>query len=666
MALGVVAALVWAHERMEGEAFRARFNEEVGELLEREVGFESLDLQFFPPALVVREPFVGDAQPGAAPFLEARSLSLRFRVLPLLDRSVVVTSVVVDQATLRLRRTRSGFGIPVPEREADPSLDDDGFTVQVRQLELRDASLLFDDRLVDPPVAWRLDAVQARIDSASRAAPKYLDASVASDGGRLHVEGTVTLEGQVDLEARLDRFPLAPLDPFLGSTQVAGRVTGRLSARGDSADPAEIRFEGRVDEASLALGEGFSLAGRVGLRAVTRGGLEAPRADLEIDASDAEIRALRAIRKPTGDHVRAKGRLRREPGRPFVFAGDLEVQSARFDTAVEFGERTRIRLDAPPFALSEWHPLVEVLADLELSGSLGAQSIEILTGPLEIRGEASMEDVALRFGDRESGGVRLAGGLVAEGDRLRTDAVVATLPGGVLPLEVVVDDLAGDWRFRVRTKGSGVEANDLLGALGRPDLLYGPIAVDADLQGSFVGEKSFRDRLAGRVALRIAPGRLRGISLFEAVFRRAEAPDGGSRGRVGRSLERFYSDGFDSLETHLQLADGVARTDDLRLESTYYAYSLNGSIRLADLGLDARGEMVLGRDVVASLFAWSRIPLPGVLSGVTIPLPAIRGTLTDPQPEVDWRHFWRTLFANVPGRRLMRGIKGLGQKLPAR
>ena len=110
----------------------------------------------------------------------------------------------------------------------------------------------------------------------------------------------------------------------------------------------------------------------------------------------------------------------------------------------------------------------------------------------------------------------------------------------------------------------------------------------------------------------------------------------------------------------------MARTDDLRLESTYYAYSLNGSIRLADLGLDARGEMVLGRDVVASLFAWSRIPLPGVLSGVTIPLPAIRGTLTDPQPEVDWRHFWRTLFANVPGRRLMRGIKGLGQKLPAR
>ncbi len=675
--LGVAAAVFWVHERLEGEAFRARFAEEAGEALGREVGFASLDLVLVPPALVVLEPYVAGPAAGTPHFLDARSVSLRFELLPLLDRSFIVSSLSVREATLRLVRSLEGFAIPQLERESEPSLEDDGFRMRVRRVTLEDASLLFDDRVVSPPVQWRLDDVDARIDSASLEAPKQVDATIESDGGTMEVAGSVRLDGRVDLEARLDRFPLAPLDPFVPpSAKVSGRVTGRLAWRGAAQDPEQVAFEGRVDEAAVTVGPSFSLAGRVGLRGEVQGGLADPHGPLEVDATGAELRWSDVFRKPTGDTTRARVRFRRSPEGPFVFEGDLHAQTARFDTVVELGERTRIRLDAPPFAIAGWRPTLAVLSELRLSGDVGAQSVEILTDPLEIRGRARLDDVVLRFADGGDSGVHLAGAIVAEGERLHGEGLTATLPGGALPLELEVDDFTGAWRFHLRAQGAGVEANDLLGSFGRRDLLYGPIAVDADLRGSFGGERSFRERLAGRVALRIAPGRLRGVSLFEAVFRRAPEPDVAadaaasaqprSRGRVGRSLERFYGDRFDSLEATLQLRDGLARTDDLHLEASYYSYTLQGPIRMRDLGLDAKGEMRLGRDVVASLLSRSSLPMPSLVSGVVVPLPAIRGTLTDPKPQVDWRHFWRTLLVNVPGAGLLRGIKDLGRKLPAR
>jgi hypothetical protein len=262
--------------------------------------------------------------------------------------------------------------------------------------------------------------------------------------------------------------------------------------------------------------------------------------------------------------------------------------------------------------------------------------------------------------------------LIAEGTSVRTEDLVLEGPKRSMPMSLGFE-VGGSWPFRLTATGQQLDSDLTLTAFAdRPGLLSGPLDLDADLRGELAGASSFRDALAGRVSLRIAPGELRGISILEATFRthdpeaaRSEIErSGGSRDRSGslpEGLDRFYGDTFDSLSATLQLGQGLARTEDFKLVTPFYSFEMEGTIRLEDLGLDAKGQLQLGEDLLKSMLGLTK--LPGALPGLVIPLPAIRGTLADPKPEADWGHFWRTLLTNLPGVRL---IKKIGEKLPGR
>jgi hypothetical protein len=85
----------------------------------------------------------------------------------------------------------------------------------------------------------------------------------------------------------------------------------------------------------------------------------------------------------------------------------------------------------------------------------------------------------------------------------------------------------------------------------------------------------------------------------------------GRQGGVGR---------FESITGTFQIAEGIARTDDLRIVEREHRIDLNGTLRLADLALDMRGSLSFADDA------------RGGRRG--IPLAHVRGTIGDPEVEV--------------------------------
>jgi hypothetical protein len=220
-----------------------------------------------------------------------------------------------------------------------------------------------------------------------------------------------------------------------------------------------------------------------------------------------------------------------------------------------------------------------------------------------------------------------------------------------------------------------MDANLLLTKLvGRPDTLYGPLDIDANLTGTLLGESGFLKALGGRARFEIAPGKLKGISILEATLKQFDQIRGGGllRGLLmqGQGLaprmERYYRDDFIVLSASLDLNRGIASTPDLRMLTEGYEFTMQGDIDLADLGLDARGEIKLGMelmDSIAKSVGLEKLPL---MQPIVIPIPRLRGTVSDPKPEPDFTYLVRALTSNIPGVRgvqqLLKGLDGVLQQ----
>ena len=89
-----------------------------------------------------------------------------------------------------------------------------------------------------------------------------------------------------------------------------------------------------------------------------------------------------------------------------------------------------------------------------------------------------------------------------------------------------------------------------------------------------------------------------------------------------------------------------------------------GIIRLADLGLEASGQLVLGRELFGAIADRMGLGSLAILQQVVIPIPTIGGTLADPKPQPDFSMLARALAGNLPLRRgagkLLNRVKGLG------
>jgi AsmA-like C-terminal region/Domain of Unknown Function (DUF748) len=638
LALAILALALALPRLAASDAVRARLTAAVEDATRRSFHFEALEAGLFPPRLEVRGAALSgaDGEPAAA----ARSVQLRLGLLPLLARVVLVRSLVVDGADVLLERTGDGLrlvgrDLPAPERPAGPApaakqapSGDGGFSLAVQRLRLTDSALRVDDRTRTPATSFELRGVEGGVRASAPDAPVEVElrARVAG-GGTLALRGEGRLRGPFEGDLELGQLELAPFAPYAEGATLDARADGKIHARGEGGRPEGVELDLRFDATRLAVG-GLSAEGPLALHAELAGpDLREATGPIRLDATGAVLAFGDALRKPAGTDAVLLGRLLRTRGAGGVAAAleraELALGAIRATGRIQLQPGLRATLDAPAFEFGALEALLPGLAGSGLTGKLALAGMDVGFDPLSVRGRVVLDGLVLgRVGKQEHPVLR--GTLEGLGDEVVGRELRASLAGQEAPITLRVADLAGAPRFRLGARLERADSSALLGALaGNREILSGPLDLTADLGGPLAGPAPLLQAIAGTVDLRIAPGRLRNVSLLRTAFRTARVAES-ARGKDGSQLDRYYSDEFESLAGRFRVADGKARTDDLRLVYGGYSADLRGGIGLEDRALDLRGSLTLEPEVDSALVGGSG-------RRRTIPLASVKGTVEDPQ-----------------------------------
>lgn len=640
--VGLGALAVALPRIVKSDAVRTRIEAAAEQALGRKLRYGELDFGLLPPSLLVREPSVAGAAEGDPPLVRAEEIALRVALMPLLARSVVVDSLVIEGAALRLVRTAKGLELPTlgprepaPEAPAEPGAP---VALALRGFTLRDATLVLEDRAVKPAVTWELREIDARASGESLEQPIAFELSAAlASGGRIRAEGSATLDGDLDARLTLDALAVAALRPYLdGPSELAGSLSGRVTARGPAASPESVVAELSLDDTRVAV-QDAGLVGGVSAKIELAGDLAKPNGRFEVDATRTEIRYGETFHKPAGRAATLRGRLvTRQDGTLGVEEAALQLHNLKADASVQLGKRTRVTARVPPFDIGGWQEMVPALAAYSPSGPVEIGELRIATTPLEVNGRVVLD--GLRATHPEAGAVTLRGAIVARGDAIETREFALVAADQTVLIDARVDDLAGTPRYRVRSRTEKADTNALVSAFtARRDTFFGVLDFDGELSGT-AGDEPLRS-LRGTTQLDIRDGRIVGLSMLQAVL--------SALGDAGRSaqglatlavnyaaltnpdLQRYYKEDFEALTGTFHFADGMASTKNLRLDYRDYSVTLDGQVGLVDSGYDLGCVLRLGPEISAFLARKLGGSSPESFENLTIPA-RLRGQLDRP------------------------------------
>ncbi|MDK3162741.1 AsmA family protein [Aeromonas caviae] len=190
-------------------------------------------------------------------------------------------------------------------------------------------------------------------------------------------------------------------------------------------------------------------------------------------------------------------------------------------------------------ALSTVEPDLTALKSVDLSGRLQL-------GSLRLKGlDLSAVDLQLA----------LAGG------QLTLKQFSAGVAGGKVTASGLLDARQQPARYQVHKRVQGVDVRPLLQTLAQTDLLEGKGDLEVEAQGSGLSGQALRSRMQGKVSLKLSDGALHGINLAEMI-REARAT---LTGKGADQVKEVRKTDFSALTGSFQIADGVARSDDIQL-----------------------------------------------------------------------------------------------------
>lgn len=190
-------------------------------------------------------------------------------------------------------------------------------------------------------------------------------------------------------------------------------------------------------------------------------------------------------------------------------------------------------------ALSTAEPDLTALKSVDLAGRLQL-------GSLRLKGlDLSAVDLQLA----------LAGG------QLTLKQFSAGVAGGKVTASGLLDARQQPARYQVHKRVQGVDVWPLLQTLAQTDLLEGKGDLEVEAQGSGLSEQALRSRMQGKVNLKLSDGALHGINLAEMI-REARAT---LTGKGADQVKEVRKTDFSALTASFQIANGVARSDDIQL-----------------------------------------------------------------------------------------------------
>lgn len=190
-------------------------------------------------------------------------------------------------------------------------------------------------------------------------------------------------------------------------------------------------------------------------------------------------------------------------------------------------------------ALSTQEPDLAVLKSVDLAGRLQL-------GSLRLKGlDLSAVDLQLA----------LAGG------QLSLKQFSAAVAGGQVTASGVLDARQQPARYQVHKRVQGVDVRPLLQTLAQNDRLEGKGDLEVQVQGTGLSEQALRSQMQGKLSLRLSDGALHGINLAEMI-REARAT---LTGKGADQVKEARKTDFSALTANFQIANGVARSDDIQL-----------------------------------------------------------------------------------------------------
>ncbi|MFM5559123.1 AsmA family protein [Aeromonas rivipollensis] len=190
-------------------------------------------------------------------------------------------------------------------------------------------------------------------------------------------------------------------------------------------------------------------------------------------------------------------------------------------------------------ALSTMEPDLAVLKSVDLAGRLQL-------GSLRLKGlDLSAVDLQL----------------VLAGGQLNLKQFSAGVAGGQVTASGVLDARQQPARYQVHKRVQGVDVRPLLQTLAQNDRLEGKGDLEVQVQGTGLSEQALRSQMQGKLSLRLSDGALHGINLAEMI-REARAT---LTGKGADQVKEARKTDFSALTANFQIANGVARSDDIQL-----------------------------------------------------------------------------------------------------
>ncbi|MEE3329559.1 MAG: AsmA family protein [Myxococcota bacterium] len=647
--LAVVVALVmgvamFLPSWVESAGFRDEFERFAEENLGRTIDYGAVDIRFLPPRVEIANLEIGGSDATSAPAITARSAVLELSWFSLLRGRAVVDELVIDAATLRMVRTASGIDLlaaAVPAAPAAASAKDNAAPVSLERVSVRNATVVFDDRVAVPPVVWKLTETGiVATASPSGGAIDFDLAGILADASSVNVTGSVSLEGPITADVAVHALDVESLRSYAGATRA---ISGKLDivaklVRTSSEAPLEVDLS--VSSAQLdAVVEELSVSGPLVLAATLKLKGETWSGPVRLELSEAALDyAAGTLLKAAGIPGVLAGKLVRREGSGTQLEYQLTLHNAVASGAIEAEPRLRIEVDAPPFDLTGWGEMIPALAEMDPTGTLGLEGMVFHGGPSDLIGSLVLGDVLIQ--SEGASALLLNGFLDALGNKLVPRDLTATAGTAKFAVEGEIADLFDDGAGRSLALNlvtpDPVESNDVFSLVeAMRDAVHGALALDADILlplGADSTERSASERLVGDVHFQIggdeAGGRLRGVSLLRKAFERFGALGHAALlalpAKRGTSMDEYYSEDFQVAHATFHIENGEARTQDFEVVHEKYTTRLRGGLRLSDLALDMRGEVVIGEELDAVL--------AGTESGREriIPLARVGGTALDP------------------------------------
>ncbi|MFM5128526.1 AsmA family protein [Aeromonas veronii] len=137
----------------------------------------------------------------------------------------------------------------------------------------------------------------------------------------------------------------------------------------------------------------------------------------------------------------------------------------------------------------------------------------------------------------------------------------ATVAGGQVSAKGVLDARQQPATYKVHKQVAGVNIRPLLQTLAQSDLLEGKGDLDVQVQGRGLSPLALRNGMQGKVTLKLSDGALHGINLPEMI-REARAT---LTGKGAEQVKEARKTDFSALTASFQIADGIARSNDIQL-----------------------------------------------------------------------------------------------------